>query len=91
LHLQKLLLTVCVSTSGGPPGDGEHKPGFHQLGIAGAAELTLKQSIAQFVAKLRVSEDYLCNLKLATQALDSPMIDHRELEGRGGRTRNSEG
>ena len=87
LHLQKLLLTICISTLKGPPGDEEHKPEFHQLGIAGVAELTLKQSIVQFVVKLRVSEDYLCNLKLATQALNLPMIDHHELEGRGGEHR----
>jgi len=50
----------------------------------------LKQSVVQLVAKLKVSENYLCSLKLATQPLDSVRKDDGELEGRGGRTRNSE-
>jgi hypothetical protein len=50
----------------------------------------LKQSIVQLVAKLRVSGDYLCSSKLATQALDSLRKDYGKLEGRGGRTQNEE-
>ena len=42
----------------------------------------LKQSIVQLVAKLKVSEDYLCSLKLATQALDSVRKDYGELDGK---------